>query len=89
MREKKYVTEICEDHVIVRTSVLYGWHPWKPNFVKWVIKSLRERKQISVVNDHFNSPTLADNLAEVMLGIIEKDLKGLYHTAGERTNKSV
>jgi len=85
---EKYVAEICEDHVIVRTSVLYGWHPWKPNFVKWVIKSLRERKQISVVNDHFNSPTLADNLAEVMLGIIEKDLKGLYHTAGrERINR--
>jgi dTDP-4-dehydrorhamnose reductase len=85
---EKYVTEICRDHVIVRTSVLYGWHPWKPNFVKWVIKSLRESKQISVVNDHFASPTLADNLAEVILEIIEKDLKGLYHTAGrERINR--
>lgn len=85
---EKYVTETCRDYAIVRTSVLYGWHPWKPNFVKWVIKSLRDSKQISVVNDHFASPTLADNLAEVMLEIIKKDLKGLYHTAGsERINR--
>lgn len=79
---ERYVTQACEDYVIVRTSVLYGWHSWKPNFVKWVIKSLRKNEQISVVNDHFNSPTFADNLAEVMLEIINRDLKGLYHTAG-------
>lgn len=79
---ERYVTQACEDYVIVRTSVLYGWHSWKPNFVKWVIKSLRKNEQISVVNDHFNSPTLADNLAKVMLKIINRNLKGLYHTAG-------
>ena len=85
---ERCVTEICADHVIIRTSVLYGWHPWKPNFVKWVIESLREAKQISVVNDHFNSPTLADNLAEVMLEIIDRNLRGLYHTARrERINR--
>jgi dTDP-4-dehydrorhamnose reductase len=85
---ERYVMEICEDYVIVRPSVLYGWHLWKPNFVKWVITSLRETKQISVVNDHFNSPTLADNLAEVMLEIVNRDLKGLYHAAGsERINR--
>lgn len=79
---ERYVTEACEDYVIARTSVLYGWHPWKPNFVKWMIESLREAKQISVVNDHYNSPTFAGNLAEVMLEIVDRDLKGLYHTAG-------
>ena len=85
---EKYVAGIGRNYVIVRTSVLYGWHPWKLNFAKWVIKSLSEAKQISVVNDHYNSPTLADNLAEVMLEIINRDLKGLYHTAGsERINR--
>jgi len=85
---EKFVMDLCEDHVIARTSVLYGWHPWKSNFVKWVIESLRNEKQISVVNDHFNSPTLADNLAEILLKTIEKDLKGIYHTAGsERINR--
>jgi len=85
---EKYVADLCKDYIIARTSVLYGWHPWKSNFVKWVIESLRKGKQISVVNDHFNSPTLADNLAEILLEIIRKDLKGIYHTAGsERINR--
>lgn len=85
---ERYVTDICEDYVIVRTSVLYGWHPWKPNFAKWVIESLREAKRIRVVNDHYNSPTLAENLAEVILEVIDRGLKGLYHTGGrERINR--
>jgi dTDP-4-dehydrorhamnose reductase len=85
---EKYVADLCKNYVIARTSVLYGWHPWKSNFVKWAIESLRGGKQISVVNDHFNSPTLADNLAEILLEIIKKDLKGVYHTAGsERINR--
>lgn len=85
---EKYITKTCKDYVIIRTSVLYGWHPWKSNFLKWVIKSLEENRRINVVKDHYNSPTLADNLAVVILEIIEKDLKGLYHTAGsERINR--
>jgi len=85
---EKYIMNLCKDYTIARTSVLYGWHPWKSNFVKWVIESLRNGKQISVVNDHFNSPTLADNLAEILLEIVKKDLKGLYHTSGsERINR--
>jgi dTDP-4-dehydrorhamnose reductase len=81
---EKYIVETCKDYVIVRTSVLYGWHPSKSNFVKWVITSLEENRRINVVNDHYNSPTFADNLAEAVLEIIEKDLKGLYHTAGSQ-----
>jgi len=82
------VMKLCEDHVIVRTSVLYGWHRWKPNFVTWVISSLKTGRQINVVNNHYNSPTLADNLAEAMLEVIERDLRGLYHISGrERINR--
>jgi len=70
------------EHLIIRTSVLYGWHPWKKNFVTWVLSSLREGKQIRVVEDHYNSPTLVDNLAELIIAAIEKDLRGLYNIAG-------
>ena len=85
---ESYVMKLCEDPVIARTSVLYGWHRWKPNFVTWVITSLKTGKQINVVNDHYNSPTLADNLAEAILEVIENDLRGLYHVSGrERINR--
>lgn len=69
-------------HLIARTSVLYGWHRWKKNFATWVLESLKQRKRITVVDDHYNSPTLADNLAELLLEAVENGLTGLYHIAG-------
>lgn len=82
LKGENYVMKLCKDYVIVRTSVLYGWHRWKPNFVTWVITSLKTGRTITVVDDHFNSPTLADNLGEAIFEVIEKDLIGLYHVSG-------
>ena len=82
LKGEESVRERCKDHVIARTSVLFGWHPWKKNFATWAIEALRCEKRIEVVDDHFNSPTLADNLAEALLEMVEKDLSGTYHTAG-------
>jgi dTDP-4-dehydrorhamnose reductase len=79
---ERYVIRTCRDYAIARTSVLYGHHPSKSNFVKWVIQTLRENEPISVVDDHYNSPTLAGNLAEAILEMIQKNLNGLYHVAG-------
>ena len=78
------VKKLCKKYVILRTSVLYGWHPWKQNFAKWVINSLKQKKEISIVDDHFNTPTLADNLAEITLEAVQKDLQGLYHASGNQ-----
>jgi len=79
---ERFVRELCEDFIIARTSVLYGWHPRKLNFATWIIDSLKSGQRISVVEDHYNSPTLADNLAEVILRIVRIDATGLYHIAG-------
>ena len=85
---EKKVIQHCPDHVILRTSVLYGWHPWKQNFVTWVINQLKQNKEIAVVQDHFNTPTLADNLAEMSIEALQKDLHGVYHASGsERINR--
>jgi len=88
LKGEQFVRENCQEYVIARTSVLYGWHSWKTNFASWVIESLRRGEPITVVNDHYNSPTLADNLAEVLLEMGKKDLSGVFHTAGsERINR--
>jgi dTDP-4-dehydrorhamnose reductase len=79
---EKQVIEHCENYVILRTSVLYGWHPWKQNFATWIINKLQQKQEIKVVEDHFNTPTLADNLAEITVEVAERDLKGLYHASG-------
>jgi dTDP-4-dehydrorhamnose reductase len=68
--------------LIIRTSVLYGWHPTKLNFATWILKGLRERQTLKVVNDHINSPTFADNLAEAIRKAIERNSQGILHIAG-------
>ena len=70
------------DYIIVRPSVLYGWNPVMLNFVTWVIDELRKENAINIVKDQFNSPTLADNLAELILELIDKEENGIFHASG-------
>jgi dTDP-4-dehydrorhamnose reductase len=85
--EKRVVT-LCKNYAILRTSVIYGWHPWKQNFATWIVSQLRQNKKVSAVEDHYNTPTLADNLAEMALETLQRSLKGLYHASGsERMNR--
>ncbi|MCL6578088.1 MAG: dTDP-4-dehydrorhamnose reductase, partial [Candidatus Bathyarchaeota archaeon] len=79
---EKQVVQHCRNYAILRTSVLYGWHPWKQNFTTWTINQLKQNKEITVVEDHYNTPTLVDNLAEMALEVVEKDLQGLFHASG-------
>ena len=82
LKGEDFVKQFCEDFIITRTSVLYGWHHKKLNFATWVIDSLRSRRRISVAEDHYNSPTLADDLAEMIRRLVRSNASGVYHTAG-------
>jgi len=79
---EKQVIEQCKNYAILRTSVLFGWHPWKQNFATWIINKLKQQQEIMVVEDHYNTPTLADNLAEMAVEIAKNDLQGIYHASG-------
>ena len=81
---ERQIISHCRNYVILRTSVLYGWHPWKQNFVTWIINTLKQNKELTVVEDHYNTPTLADNLAEMALETVQKDLRGVYHASGSQ-----
>jgi len=71
------------DYLICRTAVLYGWNRWKLNFVTWIIDQLKRNTQLSIVTDQINSPTYVENLAEIILKLVDKNAKGIYHTAGD------
>lgn len=70
--------------VIVRTILVYGLTPFmsRENLVTWVRNSLISQKPIRVVNDQFRMPTLADDLADGIIRIIEKGRTGIYHLSG-------
>ena len=71
------------EYLICRTAVLYGWNLWKLNFITWIINQLKDKKNLSIVTDQFNSPTYVENLAEIILKLLEKDAEGIFHTAGD------
>ncbi len=71
------------DFLICRTAVLYGWNKTKLNFITWILKKLETHQQISIVTNQINSPTFVRNLAKIILKLIEKKARGIYHTAGD------
>ena len=44
---------------------------------------MKDKKNLSIVTDQFNSPTYVENLAEIILKLLEKDAEGIFHTAGD------
>ena len=71
------------NYLICRTAVLYGWNSLRLNFITWILDNLRQNKPISIVSDQINSPTFVKNLAEILVKLIEKNVTGIFHTAGD------
>jgi dTDP-4-dehydrorhamnose reductase len=71
-----------EDHLIVRTTVVYGWEPQAKNFVQRLLRSLRERNRIQVPGDQLGTPTYAPNLAEAVVELARLPIKGVVNVAG-------
>lgn len=71
------------NYLICRTAVLYGWNLKRLNFITWILDKLQQQEKISIVKTQINNATFVKNLAEILLKLIEKDAKGIYHTAGD------
>ena len=78
------VQESDLDWVVLRSNIIFSYNDrTKASFVNWVVESLKNRKQITVVNDQWNNPTWTNDLANVISMIIDKDIVGLYHYGGK------
>jgi dTDP-4-dehydrorhamnose reductase len=67
----------------IRTCVLFGTgYTVKKNFFLWVLENLQAGKEINVVTDQFNNPTLAEDLAIGTKLILENKALGVFHMAG-------
>lgn len=75
------------EHVIIRTSWLYGVHG--NNFVKTMLRLGSEKEVVRVIDDQHGCPTYAGDLAEAILSIARDILErkeihwGTYHYCGK------
>lgn len=83
LEAEKLIRSICKNHIIIRTSWLYGING--NNFPKTILKNaiLNPSRELQVVNDQFGSPTSASRLATQIHDLIEMDCCGTFHASSE------
>ncbi len=67
-------------HTVVRTAWLYGLHG--RNFVETMLRLAGERDAVQVVVDQTGCPTWSGHLAPALLGLLEREVRGVVHLAG-------
>jgi dTDP-4-dehydrorhamnose reductase len=71
--------------VILRTNVLFDFYgSTKASFFNWVISSLQQNEVIHVVNDQWNNPIWAYDMAGIIQQILARNFSGVYHCGGDQ-----
>ena len=70
---------------IARTVLVYGVvdNMSRSNIVLWAKGALESGKELTVVNDQFRTPTLAEDLAHGCILIAQNGAQGIYNISGE------
>jgi dTDP-4-dehydrorhamnose reductase len=69
--------------VIARTAVLFGQAPaGRSNLVLWLLERLKNGVTAPAATDQSGSPTLVDNLADMLLAFATNEQQGVFHAAG-------
>jgi len=78
---ERFAREELKDVAICRSGGIYG--KGSP-LLGWLSAELEAGRTVDCFVDVFNTPTYAENLAEMMEAIIEKRLTGVFHTVGRQ-----
>jgi dTDP-4-dehydrorhamnose reductase len=77
---EELILKTLSESYVVRTSWLFG-HGGK-NFVKTMVKLAKAQKEVKVVSDQIGSPTYVNDLADVLVQLIQKPY-GIYHVSND------
>lgn len=75
------VEELLEHYFIVRIAWVFGLAG--SNFIKTMLRLGKERGAVNVVMDQVGSPTYTDDLARLLVDMIQTERYGRYHATNE------
>lgn len=77
---ERLVLDASPLHTVARSSWLFGVDG--RNFVDTMLKLATDRDAVKVVDDQEGCPTWTGHLAPALLGLLEREVRGLVHLAG-------
>ena len=87
LASEKIVEKIMTRWSIARTIIVYGItdNMSRSNLVLWAKSEIEKGNMINVIDDQFRSPTLAEDLSNGCIKIIDQGAYGIYHLSGPKT----
>lgn len=74
---------LAQDRAVCRVALVYSGHPGsRRTFAVSVVENLLAGKPVKAFSDQVGSPTLADNAAEMVMGVHRSGAQGLVHCCG-------
>lgn len=73
---EKYIKEFTHHHFIIRSSWIYGNGN---SLVDTFVKQIRNGEKINAIENHYGSPTYANDLADFIIDIMQTNEYGTYH----------
>jgi dTDP-4-dehydrorhamnose reductase len=77
LRGEEFVRSLCTEHLILRTSWLFGRNG--KNFIRTIVGIARQGQPLRVVDDQRGSPTYTRDLAARTLAMVAAGCSGTYH----------
>lgn len=78
---EEFVKELCQKHIIIRSSWLYGDQPG--NFLYDLFEEVKNGHKVTAAKDQFSSPTSVLSLCELIEVLMQGNEYGLFHASCE------
>lgn len=79
---EQMVATTCENYLIVRSTLVFGWEEIGKNFIIRLRQRLSQKQYVKVPSDQIATPTYNRNLSNAILELTKNNAHGVYNLAG-------
>jgi len=76
------IQTINDNFLIVRTSLIYGWHPHVDRHTRWILKGLQNQAPPRLFTDEMRCPIWVECLASALIELAKIPTTGILNVAG-------